>query len=135
MFVSSVIAINISKPQITMTKTILVSITYCTVLYMAHRCTLCRSPNFIMNDFALSIVRKPHQSQRHLTAIVDTNQVVYRGAQEGKSSTTFAFPSILVNYSMGGGSLQDSASAGMKEKQVSIVQIHIDSTDLVLFLQ
>ena len=50
--------------------------------------------NFLMNEFASLIVRKPHQYYRHLTAIVDTNQSNQRGAQEGKSYTTFAFPSI-----------------------------------------
>ena len=44
---------------------------------LAHRC-LCslQLSNFLMNDFASMIVRKPHQHQRHLTAIVDINRQI-----------------------------------------------------------
>ena len=61
---------------------------------LAYRCLYSlQFYNFLMNDFASQIVRQPHQYQRHLTAIVDINQSNHRGAQEGKSYTTFAFPS------------------------------------------
>ena len=41
---------------------------------LAHKCLWSlQLPNFLMNDFASMIVRKPHQ---HLTAIVDINRQI-----------------------------------------------------------
>ena len=47
------------------------------MLNLAYRC-LCslQLSNFLVNDFASMIVRKPHQHQRHLTAIVDINRQI-----------------------------------------------------------